>query len=464
MLLSSFVFSFSTISFFLLLVSNGGDFCRFCLCAHVNQSIEITDEGNRRLGLQLTPSLEIISIDSDSLVAKQAPLDSAGGGIRIGDRISGINGLLFEDEVERTIDYFISTVSKLKVPYTIEFEFAPRKVQSQISSVSSPSPLYRTELHVRLVDNIHSVMSAENDLQLTAYMSEDSYDLKHDVFNCEYTPIVVADPMNACTSIARMAGSNGQLKGAFVVVSRGVCAFEAKVEHLKFAGAAGAIVINTDDNVFSIPRPPDRGQQRSHDNINVPIIMITKSDGEQMLKKIIGDVHNTLSATSLGFEFRGHENGIAAVGKMLVSSVCNTIEEDKKSEEREEERRHLDQIRHRMQFARERRFQQQQNKGKKNEVLDSSNKNTLLTGTNEDLAKSIKPAEREVLETTVDSETQFEVEYNKLKSLPPSVFKDSRRRNLLFSQIQATFSFSVEQIQSIRTLMFGDDGAGKDEL
>ena len=459
MLVISFVSAFPRIFFFLFL----GELSR-CLCVHVNQSIEITSEENRRLGLQLTPSLEIISIAIDSLVAKQASLDATGGGIRVGDRISGINGVLLDDKQEQTIDYFTSTISKLEVPYTIEFEFAPRKIQSQssttMSSSSSSLSLYKMELHVRLVNNIHSVVSKENDLHITAYMSEDTYDVKQDVFDCKYTPMIVADPMNACASVVRMAGSNGQLEGAFAVVSRGICAFEAKVEHAKFAGASGVIVINQDDNVFSIPKPPDRGQQRSHNNINIPIIMVTKSDGELLLEKIIGNVHNTLSATSHGFEVRGHEIGNTAEGKMLVKSVCDDIEESENIVEKEEERKHIQKVRHRFQFSRERRFVQQEI-GETTNNADEQQASIIASSTKSEITK---PVEVIAEGAVVDYDEQFELEYNKLKALPPAVFKNARKSKMLFNQIQATFKFNMDQMQSIRSLLFPEESNRRDEL
>ena len=410
----------------------------------------------------MTPSLEIISIASDSLVARQAPVDGHGGGIRAGDRVCGINGELFLEKEEQTIDYFTSIISKLNVPYTIQFEFAPRKVETQ-KGTSPPSSssllMYRTELRVRLVNHVHSVMSTENNLNITAYMSEDSYDVREEIFTCKYTPIVVASPIDACTSVARMTGSNGRLEGAFVVVSRGICAFEAKIEHLKFAGALGAIVINTDDKVFSIPRPPDRGQRSLHEGINIPVIMVTKSDGDKLLQSIIGDVHNTLTAVSHGFEVRGHEIGQSAEGRMVVKELCDEIEMQNNKEHIEAERAHLDRVRHQMAYSRGRMYQEMVRKY--SEQVETETKDLSI---NKAKQKS-STVKEEVVETVVDTNAQFEIEYEKLKALPSSAFKDKRRSNLIYNQLKSTYDFSEDQLQSIYLLIYGDQSSNhRDEL
>ena len=153
------------------------------LCVHVNQTIRVKSEEDRRLGLQLTPSLEIISIADDSLIARHASLSAGGGGIQVGDRIVGVNEVLFEEGKHRTIDHFTRVISGLQPPYTIQFESAHRKAtQPQGSDQSSSATLslspYLTQLHVRLVNHIHSVTSAENDLNITAFMSEESFNTK----------------------------------------------------------------------------------------------------------------------------------------------------------------------------------------------------------------------------------------------------------------------------------------------
>ena len=97
---------------------------RWCvLCVHVNQTIRVKSEEDRRLGLQLTPSLEIISIADDSLIARHASLSAGGGEIHVGDRIVGVNEVLFEEDMHRTIDHFTRVISSLQPPYTIQFEF-----------------------------------------------------------------------------------------------------------------------------------------------------------------------------------------------------------------------------------------------------------------------------------------------------------------------------------------------------
>lgn len=75
---------------------------------------------------------------------------------------------------------------------------------------------------------------------------------------------------------------NKDAKGKIVVVTRGVCHFNVKVANAEAAGAAGVIVINSDDKMFRMGGGNEEAPQE------IPSYLITKTDGD-LLRALFKD-------------------------------------------------------------------------------------------------------------------------------------------------------------------------------
>ncbi len=73
-------------------------------------------------------------------------------------------------------------------------------------------------------------------------------------------------------------------KDSIALISRGVCAFSAKIDNAKAAGAKGVIVVQNND-----------GQPTSMSNpgVTIPSVMITKADGSKIATALVGSAGKT---------------------------------------------------------------------------------------------------------------------------------------------------------------------------
>lgn len=284
----------STLLLFFLLL-----FCTSTACWSFNHTVEITN-ANEKLGLQLSSGLEILSVHRQTV------------GLRSGDRIVGINGVPLSDS-ERNVKFFTSAIAKIAFPYTIQFEFAAASVPRKVISQRSPDDdrMHISELIVRTRDTT---------LSMNSTMSEESrQDLK--VFSCAPRLLVVAHPLTACGAIK---GVNGAINNSYVLVSRGVCPFEAKLSSALLSGAAGIVVVNSEDSAFAIPLDGASKRRSLTRREPMVMVMVSKRDGDALVSLLLqgagglmGDVSESVIAGK-----RRSATSVAAMATLAPRDSC----------------------------------------------------------------------------------------------------------------------------------------------
>lgn len=116
--------------------------------------------------------------------------------------------------------------------------------------------------------------------------------------------LAVANPIGACSGIAA-----GSLAGKIGVAQRGTCSFATKVKNMQLAGAIGAVIydpVNAD--------PMTMGKDDNVSGVNIPSIMMGKSEGEYLVNEVNAGtaVNLTLNFDYNGFKHSSLDNGIVA--------------------------------------------------------------------------------------------------------------------------------------------------------
>ena len=350
-------------------------------------TIDVIDK-EEGLGLHLSLTLEIMSLELRR--------SKSTAGLKPGDRIVGVNNVLFTS-AEMNIQHFTSTLSDVNAPYTIQIEYAssfsPREVSIETPLEAVLEVRFRTTFPTMFVNTTISVESVHN----------------LSIFSCTERPVVVAEPISACRMIR---GLNGEVRGAYVLVSRGSCLFEAKFQNVLTAGGAGIIVINSDETSFMIPMTETR-EMASFRRSDAPLVMITKSDGNSLVSSLLHGVAIDYGDLPMGYKKRGSVSNTAfgtlspkaKCGKMRdasISSVAVTTRQNKEL---------------------------QNNRG-----ISSFASKSIPTVQASDNAPSY------VLQEEKFSVFSFEKEYRRLQTLllaSPGVFNERRARNLVLLQIKS---------------------------
>lgn len=106
-------------------------------------------------------------------------------------------------------------------------------------------------------------------------------------------PIVKAKDSLACTAL-----TNTTLAGSFALIYRGDCEFGAKALQAQQKNAAGVIIVN------NIPGGPvAMGAGAVGSSVTIPVIMISKDDGDAINAQLNGGQTVTISITNWGFGF-----------------------------------------------------------------------------------------------------------------------------------------------------------------
>lgn len=90
-------------------------------------------------------------------------------------------------------------------------------------------------------------------------------------------PATFAQPLNGCSS-----SSSSKLSGSVVLVLRGDCDFVTKANLAQAAGAAALMVINTEEDLLEMTCAANDTVK-----ISIPVVSITKSEGEIINKSIV---------------------------------------------------------------------------------------------------------------------------------------------------------------------------------
>merc|ERR1740138_1435186 len=87
----------------------------------------------------------------------------------------------------------------------------------------------------------------------------------------------LADPITGCSEM-----DSAQLSGKIVVLCRGGCTFLTKISNTQRAGAAGAIVVNTQPGILRM----DSLKRYESYNITIPTVMISTEKGDELQEKL----------------------------------------------------------------------------------------------------------------------------------------------------------------------------------
>lgn len=106
-------------------------------------------------------------------------------------------------------------------------------------------------------------------------------------------PIVKAKDSLACTTL-----TNTTLAGSFALIYRGDCEFGQKAFQAQQKGAMGVIIVN---NIAG--GPVGMGAGASGGSVTIPVIMISKTDGDAINAQLNASQSVTISITDWGFGF-----------------------------------------------------------------------------------------------------------------------------------------------------------------
>ncbi|XP_063948145.1 signal peptide peptidase-like 2 [Daucus carota subsp. sativus] len=91
-------------------------------------------------------------------------------------------------------------------------------------------------------------------------------------------PATISQPVDCCSNLT------SKLSGSITICQRGSCDFSRKAEVAQSGGASGLLVINTEEGGLPVI---DCSNTKTL-NINIPFVVITKSDGELLSKALAG--------------------------------------------------------------------------------------------------------------------------------------------------------------------------------
>lgn len=348
-------------------------------------TIDVMDK-DESLGLHLSLTLEILSLELRR--------SKSTAGLKPGDRIVGVNGVIFTN-AEMNIQHFTTILSDVNAPYTIQIEYVNSSLP-RVRGASVETPLeailevrFTTTFPTMFINTTISVASVHN----------------LSIFSCVERPIVVAYPISGCAKV------DGVL-GAYVLVSRGVCPFEAKFQNVLLSGGAGVIVINSDDTSFMIPMAETK-EMASIRRSDVPLVMITKSDGNSLVSSLLHGVSVDNGDLPIGYKKRGSVSNTAS-GILSPRAKCGKIKDTSISSVAVTTRQNKE---------------LQNNRG-----INSFTFTPITTKHPSDKASPHALQEGEV------STFSFEQEYHRLQILlhaSPGVFNERRARNLVLLQIKS---------------------------
>ncbi|POM78793.1 ER degradation-enhancing alpha-mannosidase-like protein [Phytophthora palmivora] len=104
--------------------------------------------------------------------------------------------------------------------------------------------------------------------------------------------LVVADPIDACSEVSNLSEDN--IRGKIVLVQRGECYFEMKARNAAKWGAAGVIVVNTenDDLVMVMGGLEENSANATDEPLDVPVVMVPQRLGECIELTVRHHTHN----------------------------------------------------------------------------------------------------------------------------------------------------------------------------
>eukprot|EP00943_MAST-04B_sp_MAST-4B-sp1_P005464 g5464.t1 len=133
---------------------------------------------------------------------------------------------------------------------------------------------------------------------------------------CKHHEIYVPNPDDACEELL----DETELRNKYVLVNRGRCYFSTKAIHAQYAGAAGLIVIDTEENKGNLPKRMPGAENDRH-LIKIPSIMISYRDGQKIinalneLEQMKDGAYRKISSVKVRGTLRTEENGPNSICK-----------------------------------------------------------------------------------------------------------------------------------------------------
>ncbi|XP_059653340.1 signal peptide peptidase-like 2 [Cornus florida] len=138
---------------------------------------------------------------------------------------------------------------------------------------SSPSCKHESRL-VKVVQWVNGV----KDETLSGLSASFGAEMPTSTKEAQRLPAVFPNPLTCCSS------SSSKLSSSVVLSPRGDCDFTTKAEVAQSGGAAGLLVINDEEDLFEM----GCSNNDTTINITIPVVMISKSEGEAINRSMAG--------------------------------------------------------------------------------------------------------------------------------------------------------------------------------
>ena len=131
---------------------------------------------------------------------------------------------------------------------------------------------------------------------------------------CDRLRLINIEPPDACTPI------KSNVKNAYIIVQRGGCTFPNKARMIQAAGGVGMLLINHNDDVFSMSGSEETGGSQPTD-IYIPSVMVSKSVGDSIVKLLrtrrLGGIYANIVISSECFNKEGLFHSLTDIGETL---------------------------------------------------------------------------------------------------------------------------------------------------
>ncbi|KAG1712040.1 hypothetical protein DVH05_009280 [Phytophthora capsici] len=124
--------------------------------------------------------------------------------------------------------------------------------------------------------------------------------------------LIVADPFDGCNEVSNL--TEERVRGKIILVQRGECYFETKARNAAKWGAAGVIVVNTeDDDLVMVMGGMEEGSENVTDGpLELPVVMIPQRLGEWFETRLAESEASSLSPVKVSIELTvRHHDGNA---------------------------------------------------------------------------------------------------------------------------------------------------------
>ncbi|KUF99531.1 Calcium uptake protein 3 [Phytophthora nicotianae] len=126
--------------------------------------------------------------------------------------------------------------------------------------------------------------------------------------------LVLADPIDACSEVTNLSEEN--VRGKTLIVLRGECFFEKKARNAAKWGAAGVIVVNTEDDdlVMVMGGMEENSEQDTDEPLGIPVVMVPQRLGEWFEARLAESKASSLSPVKVSVELTvRHHDGNADI-------------------------------------------------------------------------------------------------------------------------------------------------------